>query len=42
VTDASYCTTTEVYPDSPLVDDENCILAQVAAITAALDYVLTR
>lgn len=42
VTDASYCTTTEVYPDSPLVDDENCILAQVAAITSALDYVLGR
>lgn len=41
VTDAIYCTTTEVYPDSPKVDDENCILAQVAAITAALDYVLT-
>jgi hypothetical protein len=42
VTDASYCTTTEVYPDSPFVDDENCILAQVAAITSALDYVLGR
>jgi len=38
LTDATYVTTTEVYPDSPLVDDENCILAQVAAITAALDY----
>ena len=40
MTDATYCTTTEVYPDSPLVDDENCILAQVAAITGALDYVI--
>jgi hypothetical protein len=38
--DAAYCTTTEVYPDSPKVDDENCILAQVTAITSALDYVL--
>ena len=39
-TNASYCTTTEVYPDSPLVDDENCIQAQVAAVTSALRYVL--
>ena len=37
-TDAPYVTTTEVYPDSPLVDDENCINAQVAAITGALDH----
>lgn len=40
LTDAQYVTTTEVYPDSPLVDDENCILAQVAAITGGLDYIL--
>lgn len=39
-TDAPYSTTTEVYPDSPLVDEENCILAQVAAITAGLDHLL--
>jgi hypothetical protein len=39
VTDASYVTTTEVYPDSPKVDDENCILAQVAAVTGGLGYV---
>ena len=39
-TDAEYCTTTEVYPDSPRVDDENCILAQVAAISAGLDFLL--
>ncbi len=38
--DSVYATTTEVYPDSPKVDDENCILAQVAAITAGLDYIL--
>ncbi|MDN3651801.1 M14 family metallocarboxypeptidase [Thalassotalea ponticola] len=42
LTNAPYVTTTEVYPDSPKVDDENCILAQVAAITGALDYVLSR
>jgi hypothetical protein len=38
--DAKYNTTTEVYPDSPLVDDENCIIAQVAAITSALDHIV--
>ncbi|WP_448552414.1 M14 family metallopeptidase [Thalassotalea montiporae] len=39
---ANFATTTEVYPDSPKVDDENCILAQVAAITSGLDYVIER
>lgn len=38
--DATYCTTTEVYPDSPKVDAENCILAQVAAITSSLEYII--
>lgn len=38
---APYVTTTEVYPDSPLVDDQNCIDAQVAAICAGLDYLLS-
>ncbi len=42
LTDAPYVTTTEVYPDSPKADDENCIMAQVAAITGALDYLLDR
>ncbi len=37
-TDSLYATTTEVYPDSPLVTDEECNNAQVAAITGALDY----
>jgi len=37
---ATFNTTTEVYPDSPKVDDENCILAQVAAVTTGLDFVL--
>jgi hypothetical protein len=40
-TDAPYVTTTEVYPDSPLVDDENCILAQVAAVQGALAFVIS-
>jgi len=39
VTNATYVTTIEVYPDSPEVDDENCIVAQVAAITGGLDYI---
>jgi len=37
--DARYSTTTEVYPDSPLVDDENCISAQVTAVCSGLDFV---
>jgi len=40
LSDAKYVTTTEVYPDSPKVDDENCIVAQVAALTGGLDYIL--
>lgn len=39
LTDAKYVSTTEVYPDSPKVDEENCIQAQVAAVTGALDFV---
>jgi hypothetical protein len=41
-TDARYVTTTEVYPDSPQVDDENCILAQVAVVTGALDFITNK
>ncbi len=37
---AKFCTTTEVYPDSDLVDDENCALAQVAAVKGGLEYLL--
>lgn len=37
-TEATFVTTTEVYPDSPKVDDENCIMAQVAAVKGALNY----
>lgn len=40
LTGAPYVTTTEVYPDSPKVTDEICILAQVAAITSGLDFLL--
>jgi len=40
-TDAAYVTTTEVYPDSPQVDDEDCIKAQVAAVVGGLEYLST-
>ncbi len=39
---AEYTTTTEVYPDSPKVTDENCNQAQVAAICGGLDYIIAR
>ena len=41
VTGGKYTTTTEVYPDSPMVTDEICKQAQVVAITGALDYILS-
>lgn len=40
VTGCIYNTTTEVYPDSPSATPAECNLAQVAAITSAIDYVL--
>ena len=40
LTNAPYVSTTEVYPDSPKVDDENCNEAQVAAIVSAIEFVL--
>ena len=40
MTDAKFKTTTEVYPDSPRITPEQCIQAQVAAVQAALDFVL--
>ena len=40
ITGARYTTTTEVYPDSPGASPAQCNDAQVAAITAALDFVL--
>lgn len=41
ITEAPYCTTTEVYPDSARTNPEECILAQVAAVRAGIDYALT-
>jgi hypothetical protein len=40
VTNATYTTTTEVYPDSEKVTDSDCNNAQVAAIKGALDYII--
>ena len=37
---ATWVTTTEVYPDSPSANAEQCNQAQVAAICAAIDYAL--
>ena len=42
VTDAGYTSTTEVYPDSAKVSDDDCNRAQVAAVRGALDFVLAR
>ena len=39
-TAARYCTTTEVYPDSPRTDPAECVRAQVAAVRGGLDYAL--
>ncbi|MCJ2376211.1 M14 family metallocarboxypeptidase [Vibrio sp. ZSDZ34] len=38
MTDCLYSTTTEVYPDSPKVDAQECNDAQVAAVTGALAF----
>ncbi|WP_217520356.1 M14 family metallopeptidase [Vibrio metschnikovii] len=38
VTNSQYCSTTEVYPDSPRVNSDDCNAAQVAAIVGALNY----
>ena len=41
LTDAKFVTTTEVYPDSPKVDDDDeCNRAQVAALEGGLNYFL--
>ncbi|WP_304218959.1 M14 family metallocarboxypeptidase [Phenylobacterium aquaticum] len=40
ITGARYTTTTEVYPDSPRATPQQCDAAQVAAVCAALDFVL--
>ena len=41
VTNATYRCTTEVYPDSPRTDGENCIAAQIASVEAGLQFLLT-
>lgn len=40
LTGAKFTSTTEVYPDSPRVTDEECNRAQVAAVRGALDFAL--
>lgn len=40
ITGARYTSTTEVYPDSPRATPEQCIAAQVAAVCAAVDFLL--
>ncbi|MGH8028131.1 MAG: M14 family metallopeptidase [Pseudoxanthomonas sp.] len=42
MTHARYTTTTEVYPDSPRATSEQCNAAQVAAVCAAIDFMLAR
>lgn len=42
ITDATYKTTTEVYPDSPRATPEQCNAAQVAAVCAAVDFALAQ
>ncbi|MFT4074278.1 MAG: M14 family metallocarboxypeptidase [Asticcacaulis sp.] len=42
ITGAPYTTTTEVYPDSPTASPKECNDAQVAAVCAAIDYVLVQ
>jgi len=40
ITGARFSTTTEVYPDSPRTNPQECIEAQVVAVRAAIDYAL--
>lgn len=40
MTHCKFGSTTEVYPDSPKVTDEECNNAQVAAVVGALDYLI--
>ena len=41
ISGARYTTTTEVYPDSARATPEQCIAAQVAAVCAGVDFVLS-
>ena len=40
MTQTKYVGTTEVYPESPKVDGEICINAQVATVVGALEYLV--
>jgi len=40
MSDAAYVSTTEVYPDSPRVTAEECLQAQLAALSGGLDYLM--
>ncbi len=42
LSNAPFTTTTEVYPDSPRVNDQICIDAQVAAVRGGLDYLKSK
>ena len=42
MTEAPFKSTTEVYPDGSRITPETCIEAQLAAVVAALDFVLAR
>ena len=42
ITDASYTTTTEVYPDSPRATPQQCNDAQAAAVRAGIDFALAQ
>jgi hypothetical protein len=42
ISGARYTSTTEVYPDSPRATPEQCIAAQVAAVGAAVEFVLAK
>ena len=42
ITGARYTSTTEVYPDSPRATPAQCIAAQVAAVCAAVEFVLAQ
>jgi hypothetical protein len=42
ITNATFKTTTEVYPDSPRATAEQCNAAQVAAVCAAIDFALAQ
>ena len=42
ITNARYTSTTEVYPDSPRATHQQCNEAQVAAVFAAIEFVLAR